>query len=108
MIAISARDKFTDYGLISVIVILEDIVEQFVMSCRVFGLDIEFAALSIAASHMRDCGFNSIKAKESLTEFNLSSREIFKSCGFRKSSKIWKMQDACKNLQIPDHINVRP
>lgn len=108
MIAISARDKFTDYGLISVIVILEDVVEQFVMSCRVFGLDIEFAALSIAASQMRDCGFNSIKAKENLTEFNLSSREIFKSCGFAKSSKVWRIQDACRALQIPDHISVRP
>ncbi len=49
MLGFAVRDKFTDYGIVGVVVLREDAsatrVEQVVMSCRVFGLDAELAVL---------------------------------------------------------------
>ena len=39
----SAKDKYSNYGIIGVICELDSTIEQMVMSCRVFGLDVETA-----------------------------------------------------------------
>lgn len=39
----SAKDKYSNYGIVGVICELNSKVEQMVMSCRVFGLDVETA-----------------------------------------------------------------
>jgi len=49
MVGFTVRDKFTDYGIVGVVVLRSGPagirVEQVVMSCRVFGLDAELAVL---------------------------------------------------------------
>ena len=49
MVGFKVRDKFTDYGIVGVIVLTRGTLglrfEQVVMSCRVFGFDVELAVL---------------------------------------------------------------
>jgi FkbH-like protein len=42
----SAKDKYSNYGIVGVICELNSVIEQMVMSCRVFGLDVEAAAVA--------------------------------------------------------------
>ncbi|MCE1235359.1 MAG: HAD-IIIC family phosphatase [Hyphomicrobiales bacterium] len=46
LIALSARDEFGDNGLVSVAALRGGVIEQVVLSCRVFGLGVETALLS--------------------------------------------------------------
>ena len=44
MFAFSVTDRFTDYGTVGVVFIKEYEIMQYVMSCRVLGMEIEMAA----------------------------------------------------------------
>jgi hypothetical protein len=43
--AFEVQDRFTRYGLVGLLAERDGVIEQFVMSCRVFGLDVELAVL---------------------------------------------------------------
>ena len=53
--AFRVEDRFTDYGLVAVAILAANRLEQFVMSCRVIGLDVELAAIgSLARTTLTD------------------------------------------------------
>jgi FkbH-like protein len=82
MFAFNVVDKFTDYGLVGVIVILDSKIEQFVMSCRILGLEIEKAVLSVVIGMHRDSKVHPLIAKACSTKDNMVCRDLYPSCGF--------------------------
>jgi FkbH-like protein len=57
LVGFDVTDKFTRYGIVGVVVLSRDpsgtCIEQFVMSCRVFGLDVELAVLRMVIQRAR-------------------------------------------------------
>lgn len=84
----SASDIYTNYGLIGVIVRSGDTLDQFVMSCRVFGLGIEQAALhGVAQRALEDHA--SLSAEIVETPKNGPARGVFRDAGWRHEGTTW-------------------
>lgn len=76
------KDQFTAYGLVVVICTQDNRFDQFVMSCRVVGLDVELAAVALTVAAMRQAGVAELRARLVETPLNLLAREIWPRCGF--------------------------
>jgi len=61
-IAFDVEDRFTGYGIVGVVVVRESHIVQFVMSCRVVGMEVEIAALSEILRAIHEGGFGSARA----------------------------------------------
>jgi FkbH-like protein len=82
--AFSVSDRFTDYGIVGVIFLQDQQIIQFVMSCRVLGMDIELAVLSRVVKIMRaDRGNPNVLAALKPTESNTPCRDVYVRGGFR-------------------------
>ncbi len=98
-----AKDCFTNYGLIGVVLITRLSVIQFVMSCRVVGLGIEFAVMSLMLRHLTEESKGVIEAEFTETSSNLLCRDFFSRCGFIQiDGKYLSLED--NKILIPDHI----
>lgn len=88
-----ARDRFTAYGCVGVVITQGCFVKQFVMSCRVIGLGIELAVVSeIVKNWERKHGSGiSIRAELRETEKNLACRDLWKNCGFVYKEGAWQL-----------------
>ena len=84
-----AADRFSRYGLIGVICIRGERIDQFVMSCRVAGLDVELAAFTVILDRAAARGilYDGI-IKE--TASNAISRDIFQRLGWSESDGLWR------------------
>ena len=109
MFAFNVVDKFTDYGLVGVIMILDSKIEQFVMSCRILGLEIEKAVLSVVIGMHRDSKVHPLIAKACSTKDNMVCRDLYPSCGFvlhqREDDIIEYVYDQ-DSPRIPNHIEL--
>jgi FkbH-like protein len=83
-----AADRYTPYGLIGVICIKGTEVTQFVMSCRVAGLEAELAAFSVVLSHAKAAG-DQFEGFVQETKNNAVSRDIFQRLGWRLVDGRW-------------------
>jgi FkbH-like protein len=83
------EDRFTKYGLVGVIITFEYGVEQFVMSCRVVGLDVELAVLAELMRQARQAGLFFVQARLIETDANLLCRDLFTRAGFENMSGQW-------------------
>jgi FkbH-like protein/FkbM family methyltransferase len=103
--ACEVTDKFTEYGLVGVAVVEGDTVRQYVMSCRVLGLDVEHVFMQavtgdIAASHGRACGTILV------TETNILARDLFSRIGFAELKPgVW-LGPSEPGVPIPGHIEL--
>jgi FkbH-like protein len=77
LIAFSVTDKFTDYGLVGVVVVRGARIEQFVMSCRVLGLEIERAILAIVIGRVRGQWGSPVTASIRATKENMVCRDVY-------------------------------
>jgi FkbH-like protein len=82
ILAFNVRDKFADYGLVGVLLLDENIISQFVMSCRVLGMDVEIYAVAHAVSLLRSNGAGAIAAPLIETPDNTPCRDVFTRSGF--------------------------
>ncbi|WP_279356644.1 HAD-IIIC family phosphatase [Methylobacterium indicum] len=81
--AFSVKDRFTEYGTVGVVFIRGNQVQQYVMSCRVLGMEIETAVLSyIVRDLRRDPTVKSIEARIVETDANMPCRDLFKRSQF--------------------------
>ena len=96
-------DRFTDYGLVAVLVLREESIAQFVMSCRVMGLDVEIAALAHATERLRSKGKQAITAAMVHTDRNLPCQNIYDQCGFKPDGVGWRLP-VPSTLIVPSHI----
>ncbi len=82
----TVEDKFTAYGLVGVALLKpasgELCIDQFVMSCRVFGLDVELSVLSELMRRGQACGLNKIAGTVVPTDANAPSRDLYVRGGF--------------------------
>ncbi len=98
-------DRYTDYGLVGVLIIAPGEIQQFVMSCRVMSLEVEVAAIAYISGIFRKRGSHQVTAAMVVTDRNLPCRDVFSQCGFTEIGGKWQM-DLAEELQIPAHITL--
>ena len=80
----NVRDKFSDYGLVGAVFVSTGVIQQFVMSCRILGKDIEVNVLKQILQHVRSqCNGPSIFGIVKPTEANGPCQDIFVRSGFQ-------------------------
>jgi FkbH-like protein len=105
-LAFRVRDKYAHYGLTALMLIAGDTIEQFVMSCRVFGLEIEKACLALACEAVASRGAVAIKGKIKASGKNVLSMTVFENEGFgRVDDNTWSAPSDL-GLAVPGHISV--
>jgi FkbH-like protein len=81
------KDKFTNYGLVGIVVIDQYHLVQVVMSCRVVGLDLEkkmmIHTVNYANGHVLTANFTE-------TKYNLLCHTFFSDVGFYKKRGLWE------------------
>jgi FkbH-like protein len=104
-IAFDVEDRFTRYGIVGVVVVRGSHIAQFVMSCRVVGMEIEIAALSEILRAAQEDGFGNATASLLETELNLPCRDLYERCGFNRDGDQWT-RPLVPILEKPSHIRV--
>jgi len=85
--AFSVKDRFVDYGTVGVVFALGSQILQFVMSCRVLGMDIELAVIKWIVELLRkEFRQELIQASVRQTESNTPCRDCFTRAGFRQAA----------------------
>lgn len=97
--AFEVDDRFTSYGLVGVAILTAGVIEQFVMSCRVVGLDVEIAVISSITAALPP----PVRARIVPTDANFLCRDLFERCGFSNAGDHWFLPDAAK-VPCPPHI----
>ncbi|WP_186248501.1 MULTISPECIES: HAD-IIIC family phosphatase [unclassified Burkholderia] len=80
-LAFDMVDKHAGHGIVAVAVIRDSIIEQVVMSCRVFGLGVEVALLNFVMTRLL-ANHDEVKAIRKVTERNVTCRNYFSDAGF--------------------------
>ena len=89
VLATDVSDRFTRYGLVAVALVLDGVLEQIVMSCRVVGMEVELATMSmITGMALRTTP--RIRARTVETRSNLLSRDLFQKCGWTSVDDVWQ------------------
>lgn len=83
MLAVTAKDRFAEHGLIGLILIRQAEILQAVLSCRVFGLGIETAMLNAVQTRLEAAGFAPLTASWRATGRNHTSQNFFADHGWR-------------------------
>lgn len=83
--AFEAADKFTEYGLVGMALLRRSVVEQFVMSCRVIGLDLEFECID--ELKVRNHTLRGVYVQ---TEKNMLSADLFEKADFTRVDDVWE------------------
>lgn len=102
LMVFSVKDKFTAYGVVGVVVVKGTRIEQFVMSCRVAGMDVEIGAISQVLKQMKG---ERCSAALVDTELNLLCRDLYPRCGFGKQGDGWE-RNLKPALEMPEHIEL--
>jgi FkbH-like protein len=103
--AFQAADRFTNYGLVGVVFIEDGVMTQFVMSCRVMGLDIEIAVVRAIANMLGREGRHSASGVMQETERNAPCRSLFERAGFVPRDGKWVM-NLTRSQPLPAHIEM--
>lgn len=83
-------DRFGDNGLVSVMILVPDLqlpdfmeIDTWVMSCRVFGRELEYEAMNIAVETACGMGVRAFRGEYVPTKKNGVVRELYSSLGFK-------------------------
>lgn len=97
-----ARDRFGDHGLVAVALVRVEatswIVDSFLMSCRVIGLGVETALLSVVSEHARDAGVQSLVGELIETRKNLPARDFYVRHDFSVCGTEGELTRFCREL----------
>jgi FkbH-like protein len=106
LLALDVRDRYTGYGITCVAVVRDEVLEQVVMSCRVFGLGVERTCLALAIREIKKRGFAKIKGRLNDTGKNALSLRYFEEAGFwyLESENVWIAP--VTGVSIPEHVSV--
>ncbi|KVE26112.1 hypothetical protein WS67_17270 [Burkholderia singularis] len=95
-------DRHAEYGLVVIGIASAQRIEQVVMSCRVVGLDVEIAMVSLLTEALlRDNAAAVAVSKH--TDANLLSRDLFEKCGWSVDGDLWRTTRA---VPLPAHVEV--
>ncbi len=101
----AVEDRFTAYGVVGVIVAEGNHLSQFVMSCRVIGLDVEIAAIAELLRRLRETGADLVSASLTATPLNLLSRDLYQRCGFDCTGDTW-LRPTVLPVEMPAHVRI--
>lgn len=105
LVAFTVTDRFTDYGLVGVMLYEKETIVQYVMSCRVIGIGVEEAVLnSVINRYIADVA--TFKAIAIDTDLNTVSRDIFDRCGFVREGDFYVRANV-KIAGAPPHVAVK-
>ncbi len=90
VLAFEVADRFTQYGLVGVVILEEGTISQFVMSCRVLGLGVEGAAVGTAMDYLAQRGASTVFGPMVHTDRNQPCRELYAQCGFEAVEGGWR------------------
>jgi FkbH-like protein len=82
LFAFSVTDRFTDYGTVGVVFLKTPEIVQYVMSCRVLGMEVEIAALQTLIAHVRERGPVRMFGDIIPSPVNTPCRDVFSKSGF--------------------------
>jgi FkbH-like protein len=102
--AMSVVDRFTSYGLVGALCVKQGQIDQFVMSCRVVGLDVELAAVAKLVALVRLSENAPITALSIETEANHLSRSIWSNYGFLLAGDQYVLPTGVAGVPTPAHI----
>lgn len=104
----SVSDRFADHGIVGVVIVKDGLVSQFAMSCRVIGLEVEYAVLESVVKRMRQQAFEPIHARLIFTDLNTPCREFYRTAGFTDSPTDSERLVLAQNAEIkyPQGIQV--
>lgn len=102
-ITAEARDRFVGYGLIAVLLVRDGVIDQYVMSCRVVGLEVEIAALSGLTRFCQPAADGVWTGQSADTELNRLSRDLYHRIGWVQSGGTWH---GTSLPALPAHIKV--
>jgi hypothetical protein len=103
------EDRFTAYGLVGVVIVSGQVIEQFVMSCRGLGLSADLVAGLCYQDNQRRivrqrASSGSIAATFVRTDANLVRRDIFRRAGFSECGKKWVL--AAAPVETSAHVSI--
>lgn len=110
-------DRFGDNGLVAALAIGADpscwTIENFVLSCRVFGRDVEGAVLAVLLRAAADAGAHEVRAPFRQTAKNAKFADFYPRHGFAVADRPAGAQDAAvyrrtpvERLAVPDWITI--
>jgi FkbH-like protein len=102
-----AEDRFTQYGLIGAAWVRENVIEHFVLSCRVLGLGVEETFLAHVAHRLAGQNATTLLGQLIPTEANLACRELYRRNGFSQVAEnptIWS-RPLTAPLVPPPHVS---
>ncbi len=104
MIAADVKDKFTPYGLVGLVLVRDDTLEQCVLSCRVFGLGVEQAMLDAVLASLGPT--MPARAKLSSTGKNGPCLSVYRDAGFRAAGEgLWTILPSDRPA-VAGHVEV--
>jgi FkbH-like protein len=103
----SVVDRFTDYGIVGVVFVLQAQIIQYVMSCRVLGMEIEIAALARLVEDIRiGSSTQNIFGSIVPTEANTPCRDLYRKAGFRASGdQSYELYEGMP-CSTPEHVEI--
>lgn len=88
----TVEDQHTSYGIVGLLLLKGNTIEQFVMSCRVVGLTIEIGVLSALVKYLvQQKLVNELFAHLVTNESNNLCQEVYKTLGFVENNLNWKL-----------------
>ncbi|GLS77208.1 HAD-IIIC family phosphatase [Oharaeibacter diazotrophicus] len=100
------EDKYTQYGVVGVVFVLGDTIEQLVMSCRVMGMGIEDTMVSHTARIIVSESMNNgAKGRIVETDRNSPCRDIFLKNGFSFEAGVWTAPSDT-TTSVPSHVTL--
>ncbi|WP_240139884.1 HAD-IIIC family phosphatase [Streptomyces sp. MUM 178J] len=99
VLAVRARDRFGDHGLVGVVFLRRDgavlRIDNYVLSCRVFSRGIESACLTAVLEHARATGARSVLARYLPSPRNAAFAGFYTDHGFASEGAGHADDDAC-------------
>jgi FkbH-like protein len=100
------KDAYTAYGLVGVVLIRGTSIEQWVMSCRVLGYEIENAVMAVIVAAMRAAGAARPTGQLCETDANFPCRTLFAKNGFIKEGDAWVLPEG-ESPAVPEHVSMK-
>ena len=108
IVCFSIIDRYTNYGIVGALLIdSAGCIRQFVMSCRVLGMNIELNALNETAEYVESKG-QLLSATLTETSLNFACRDVYQRFGLmRRDGEMWTLPKGTRSAQSAIEI-VRP
>ncbi len=114
-LSLSVKDKFGDSGLTGVAIVEyadgRGVINDFLMSCRVMGRNIEYAFVDYIVRFLKEHGCTTIVAQYIPTQKNKPVSDFFDRCGFKvvsedEGTKNYSIEISEYNYQNVEYIKV--